>query len=1400
MQNAYISSSITYRSRGCVYYSSNDCYLLNNRASSCSLCTCCSFPINGVSLGPRFFYGLRQSTLIHWPASRKLVLGGGDRFCRLPICNVGRVCYNECCTAEESFQCRCSGRRRRRIGCMVWEEGSESCDLGSDGTMEAMLSLLSEESDENYVGVRERRSRFAAERARGEKSRISDYRRREKDVECDSSKWNAKGRFEYVRKSREDESRLLGRTKGSLRGEKLELRKDGSACSSYYSLLSSDEIEESDVDVQFNNRAVVESSRRNKNKESRRGRDEVIVKNVIEQSTRNDNDGTGLQGISTGGNDSVGYTSVEAGSNFHSRNVRKNMRTDVSARQEESRTESLTNRSNVLKSHKSDAETSSASENRFSGRGDSSLLSSISVDETKQINSQAGSASRSQPSFRGSEESLTATVDSVDEERKRFSQTGNFSIEQIESRRKSHQLRMSDSHDNGSRRSSTSQRFSESRLKNMEESTSFLSSYQEAEVQDIQSDQKVGWATRSTEELQGLTTTSVTSNSDTALVSNSQKLSERRMSPQDEISASVVPIMSKSYDSDIRKTSTSQRLYGQLKERKESSTSLRSSFHEAELRLMQTDQRVVQETKSTKGSQDLTGMSATSVSDMTTVGGFQRSSEIQMIPQEESSVSVVSFIGGSESGGKSWQESEHETKQLRSRKESERLTEISSFRENSANRGSSSQTLNFDQRASDQRIHDGKETGKNLQVTVVPPPSKIVDGTSQEDVCYKKPGSGCAKGDVYSETPGSGSSTLYEQEIAPSSPGELERGLGKDHMYEEKSDIMFHEDALGSANRLEESSTEFVRQFVEKLTHEVSISELQEEKTSSQTTLNYNDEEYTQQVSSLQVPEDVHSQVHDSRRSFIRSRVRGPSDEMWDVAGPSAAKPARGEAPGKVPSATESAIVRTGKSLWSIVGDIVRLRWGARSGTHNSTINSGGKSSSNESVGSEAWFSSHDTDEKDDENVKKGRQSMPKFRGSSSRPSLGKTGTQSLGGDSECMSSNNNKIEIKADAVSSLNTLEGSSASKGASSASKGETFSWKSDERRNSETPSSNLTASLSLPLPPRHLTRSPAVNDEISDSDKAVASRSGFMQMEQPGRESPTESSGAEVKDGELKHRKLQRNKQVKTQTFEEWEEAYTLENEQRKTDEIFMKEALLEAKKAADVWEVPVGAVLVQHGKIVARGCNLVEDLRDSTAHAEMICIREASKLLQTWRLSAKTIKSPAKLSVSSMLRDDSIPMRNANSYVTFPLVRTWLDNNASMEFGGWGMMRMSGSMSASMKVKTKLFTLMPTSLTHKGGGITYEDVVADFFPDGVKQEALLVFQIKQLLQSIHFTQNDNCRVVFLASECADAMQQFFQLRRRKEKKEDSPTTSSLPVSHHPSKFFSKMHDMFSIMFCL
>lgn len=67
-----------------------------------------------------------------------------------------------------------------------------------------------------------------------------------------------------------------------------------------------------------------------------------------------------------------------------------------------------------------------------------------------------------------------------------------------------------------------------------------------------------------------------------------------------------------------------------------------------------------------------------------------------------------------------------------------------------------------------------------------------------------------------------------------------------------------------------------------------------------------------------------------------------------------------------------------------------------------------------------------------------------------------------------------------------------------------------------------------------------------------------------------------------------------------------------------ELWMEEAILEAKKAEAVREVPIGAVIVKDGQIIARGHNLRETSLDPTAHAEMIAIREASAALGAWRL--------------------------------------------------------------------------------------------------------------------------------------------------------------------------------------
>jgi tRNA(adenine34) deaminase len=63
----------------------------------------------------------------------------------------------------------------------------------------------------------------------------------------------------------------------------------------------------------------------------------------------------------------------------------------------------------------------------------------------------------------------------------------------------------------------------------------------------------------------------------------------------------------------------------------------------------------------------------------------------------------------------------------------------------------------------------------------------------------------------------------------------------------------------------------------------------------------------------------------------------------------------------------------------------------------------------------------------------------------------------------------------------------------------------------------------------------------------------------------------------------------------------------------DEIFMQEALKEAKLALELDEVPIGAVIVFNGKIIARGHNLVEQLNDVTAHAEMQAFTSASNFI-------------------------------------------------------------------------------------------------------------------------------------------------------------------------------------------
>ena len=79
------------------------------------------------------------------------------------------------------------------------------------------------------------------------------------------------------------------------------------------------------------------------------------------------------------------------------------------------------------------------------------------------------------------------------------------------------------------------------------------------------------------------------------------------------------------------------------------------------------------------------------------------------------------------------------------------------------------------------------------------------------------------------------------------------------------------------------------------------------------------------------------------------------------------------------------------------------------------------------------------------------------------------------------------------------------------------------------------------------------------------------------------------------------------------------YTLTMLEPLPDEYFMREALRQAEKAYAADEVPVGAVVVRDGKIIARAYNQVELLKDATAHAEMLALTQAEAAVGDWRLT-------------------------------------------------------------------------------------------------------------------------------------------------------------------------------------
>ncbi|KAI7747979.1 hypothetical protein M8C21_027903, partial [Ambrosia artemisiifolia] len=387
-----------------------------------------------------------------------------------------------------------------------------------------------------------------------------------------------------------------------------------------------------------------------------------------------------------------------------------------------------------------------------------------------------------------------------------------------------------------------------------------------------------------------------------------------------------------------------------------------------------------------------------------------------------------------------------------------------------------------------------------------------------------------------------------------------------------------------------------------------------------------------------------------SRHSSQGSGPKGPSDEMWHVTDASTQEPSEPDNTVHTSGSSENGepVKTNNRSLWTVIGDVVRLHWKPSwSGSHTPT-SGGAKGSSYLSTGSETWFSSREPDDSNDENVKQ-------------------------------------------------------------------------------------RIMKGLDSPLPegPSRNTCLPMIKSRSSEIKKMVKADSNQLT--------------------ELKRRKLVHKDQVFNDKYDEWEETYNLENNQQKEDEMFMREALLEAKKAADVWEVPVGAVLVKDGKIIARGHNMVEELQDSTAHAEMICIRKASTVSSSWRLSDTTLYvtlEPCPMCAGAILQ------------ARIHTVVWGAPNKLLGADGSWVRLFCDADGGSS-----SMPTDMPPAPPHP------------------------------------FHPNMAVRRGVMAAECAEVMQQFFRLRRKK-KTEPQPPNLPSPGSNKANKkdVAPHMKDIVLALICL
>ncbi|XP_004492699.1 tRNA(adenine(34)) deaminase, chloroplastic [Cicer arietinum] len=1353
---------------------SNLCYeRFDTTSSHCLSCrACCALSTYRVPVNPCLLYGLRQSTLLHLSASRRLIFRGEDLYFSRVHYGLARGCYDLKCSTSV---CNRSRRRTKETCfCSASQKGRQNSPSFDSDDSELVLSFLSEEADKDATGIK-LKDVSSSKRMEAEKKRNNVIRERHLNL-SEQIKSKKKGNLKKPEASSIDLRRECEKPdtqrEAFSKAENCRKQRDMSSCSSYYTPSSGDF--ESDLDVQH--KMGLEEFSLGYEK------DEVncMEEKVNEEFNRHRVDPKKAHGVSN--KERVVY---DADIDWNIRKKSEKKLTGGTVQETESirGLQDMNPRQSTI--HESGYGKVSVSQKQVHSEEDNSSFVEHLGKKTNKAYIQTGERRKHQSAYTqesGCDETETNLLSG-----KKFS-TREGNLEMSETLFKE----TSDKHEKFVGSTSTTGK------KSLQSKKTFSSKEGKLEISETllqeTSDKNkkiIGSTSTTTKDVIERNPQNYIGN---LKIEDTERTSDTRMENMGEKKNSVlnsaqgVDLQHHKGEKIITHDKDRRRKYQQFSELSQAHGSVEDtsilknkeeiSYLSSHARdtWLQTDRRRTQSVQHNKGYENLSTLSDGGASDEKQVSSSQITSEkMRFIPKSKLESAVKTRESSSQTEERVF---EFATDHQRPRKLS--VSDETPSRGKSSFQGS----LNSVSEAGKQVIlaEGGK---KSSEIMSIPSSSQMVRASARVEHT-----AGFEIPNVYLETSESGSSALYDNSgRSPAMLSGPHSQYGSDKSYSDPSINMTPEDVLGSANRLEESSKQFVDEFVERVRHEVTTSERQEIEV-SRTKLAFDVEDnriYSSKQQGTQI--DSQSKNRDSSRSTGFPGANEISDKLWDVKEPSVELDQLAEKP-EINNETAKPIVnRTGRSLWSMMADIVRLRWNSpRASSSTSAGRSGERNSPNKSD-SETWFSGQEHEEIGKSNVMKDTSVLPQATTSdkskpatrytqsegevsdtkmlkdkgkliefgSSSPNRLESGSTSTGtsyarytqsegevSDTKMLKDKGKLIEVGS---SSPNKLESGSTSIGTTYAA-GEEFSSQTGNAKDLKVTTSGL-KKMESPIP-LSVRGKPIAGEIVNIGGSDMSRTEPVVPVKEPIAQVKSEMSGSEIKDGELKQRKFQRNKQVLRDRFDDWEEAYKVEFEQRRVDEMFMNEALLEARKAADTWEVPVGAVLVQHGKIIARGCNLVEELRDSTAHAEMICIREASKLLHSWRLSETTLYvtlEPCPMCAGAILQ-------------------------ARVDTVVWGA---------------------PNKLLGADGSWIR------LFPDGGEN----VSEARDIPPApVHpFHPKIKIRRGVLATECADVMQEFFQLRRRKKKEEPPKDPSCLPVTHHhPSKLLNKIHDIFHVMFCL